>query len=125
MASQPVRKVLNRGSRNSFQFPRKMFNDMRNNPSMTISPQKGQSLRTAAALWLSRRNETISQLTGCTVTNLSFVLSQAAGVLAAVAVVLCTDGVAEYGWAALCAAQAVRLARPMVKELKGQEGGAL
>ena len=102
-----------------------MFNDMRNNPSMTISPQKGQSLRTAAALWLSRRNETISQLTGCTVTNLSFVLSQAAGVLAAVAVVLCTDGVAEYGWATLCAAQAVRLALPMVKELKWQEGGAL
>lgn len=83
------------------------------------------NLRTAAALWLARRNETISQLTGCTVTNLSFVLSQAAGVLAAVAVVLCTDGVAEYGWAALCGAEAVRLARPMVKELKGQEGGAL
>lgn len=102
-----------------------MSNYMHNNPSMTIAPQKGQFLRTAAALWLARRNETISQLTGCTVTNLSFVLSQAAGVLAAVAVVLCTDGVAEYGWAALCAMEAVRLARPMVKELKGQEGGAL
>lgn len=92
---------------------------------MILESSINQSLRTAAALWLARRNETISQLVGCTVTNLSFVLSQAAGVLAAVAVVLCTDGVAEYGWAALCAAQAVRLARPMVKELKGQEGGAL
>lgn len=49
MALQPPCKVFDRGSRNSFQFPRKMFNDMRNNPSMTISPQKGQSLRTAAA----------------------------------------------------------------------------
>ena len=91
---------------------------------MTIAPQKGQSLRTAVALWLARRNEMISQLTGCTVTNHSLVLSQAAGVLAAVAVVLCTDGVPEYGWAALCAAQAARPARPRVKELKGQEGGA-
>lgn len=84
-----------------------------------------QSLRTAAALWLARRNETVSQLVGCTVTNHSFVLSQAAGMLLAVAVVLCTDGVAEYGWAALCAMEAVRLALPMVKELKRQEGGAL
>ena len=92
---------------------------------MILQSSINQSLRTAAALWLARRNETISQLTGCTVTNLSFVLSQAAGVLAAVAVVLCTDGVAEYGWAVLCAAQAVRLARPMEKELNGQEGGAL
>lgn len=92
---------------------------------MILPSSINQSLRTAAALWLSRRNETISQLTGCTVTNLSFVLSQAAGVLAAVAVVLCTDGVAEYGWATLCAAQAVRLALPIVKELKRQEGGAL
>lgn len=92
--------------------------------SILLAP-KASAIREKAVRWLSSRCELVSQLTGCTVTNLSFVLSQAAGVLAAVAVVLCTDGVAEYGWAALCGAEAVRLARPMVKELKGQEGGAL
>lgn len=45
--------------------------------------------------------------------------------LAAAAVALCADGVVEYGWAALCAVEAVRLARPVLKEIKGQKGGEL
>ena len=88
---------------------------------MTIAPSKGQSSRTAAALWLARRNEKISQLMGCTVTNLAFASSQLAALLAAAGLILATDGVREYGWAAFCLLLAVRLSLPMVKEYK--EGG--
>lgn len=92
--------------------------------SILLAP-KASAVRERAARWLSSRCELASQLTGCTVTNHSLVLSQAGGALLAAAVVLSTAAAAEYGWAALCAMEGVRLMRPIVRELKRQEGGAL
>lgn len=89
-----------------------------------LAPQASR-VREKAARWLCSRCELVSQLIGCTVTRHSFLCSQASGVLAAAVVALCADGVAEYGWAALCAVEAVRLARPVLKEIKGQKGGEL
>lgn len=91
--------------------------------SILLAP-KASAIRERAARWLSSRCEFISQLTGCTVTNHSLVLSQAAGALLAAAVILCSTAAAEYGWAALCAMEGVRLMRPIVREIMRQEGGA-
>lgn len=79
--------------------------------------------RERAAQWRSLRCEFASRLLGRAVSNLAVAGSQAAGALLAVAVVLCSDGVREYGWAMCCGLLAGRCLRPLARELK-KEGGA-
>ena len=88
--------------------------------SIQLAPKAG-TIKEKAAQWLFSRSEFISQLMGCTVSNLAFACSQLAALLAASGLILATDGVREYGWAAFCLLLAVRLSLPMVKEYK--EGG--
>ncbi|MBO5181834.1 MAG: hypothetical protein J6B92_08110 [Paraprevotella sp.] len=88
--------------------------------SIRLAPKAG-TIKEKAAQWLSSRSELISQLMGCTVTNLAFACSQLAALLAAAGLILATDGVREYGWAAFCLLLAVRLSLPIIKEYK--EGG--
>ena len=88
--------------------------------SIQLAPKAG-TIKGKAAQWLSSRSELISQLIGCTVSNLAFACSQLAALLAAAGLILAADGAREYGWAAFCLLLAVRLALPIVREYK--EGG--
>lgn len=90
----------------------------------TAVPAPGRGVRSAgrAQAWLSARCEFPSRLLGCTVSRLAVIGSQLCGALLALAVVLCLDGIAEYGWAATCLLLAARCGAPIVKEFI-KEGG--
>lgn len=95
---------------------------------LSVSGQQAPGLlsraRERAGAWLSCRCLFASRLLGCAVSNLAVAGSQAGGALLAAAVVLCSDGVREYGWAMCCGLLAWRCIAPLVREFK-REGGAL
>lgn len=72
--------------------------------------------------WLDRPNQTVSQLLGCTVSHLTLIRSQLSGCLAALAIILAADGTGLYGWAALCATEAVHHAMPLIRNFNRKGG---
>lgn len=100
-----------------------MFNIMQSVQETMFAANKASAIREKASVWLESKCEFASQLLGCKVSNLAFAGSQAGGALLAVAIVLCLDGIAEYGWAMCCLLLAAHCILPLVREF-AKEGGA-
>ena len=70
------------------------------------------------ANWLSNRNSFLSQLLSCRVSNLSLLGVIAFAIFAVAALLLASDMLQLYGWAAFCGLAALNSAMSLVLEVK-------
>lgn len=87
-----------------------------------FAANKASAIREKASAWLNSKCETFSEIMGCALTRRAVVGAAVCGLLLAVAVVLASDAIRQYGWAALGLYVAMQCAAPMVREI-AKEGG--